>query len=165
MIYVTVGTQHFQFNRLIKVIDELKSTGVIKEDVYCQIGKSDYKPINFYFSDFVKKERHHELLKEANIYICHGGTSSIIDGLKYNKKTIVVPRLSKYGEHVDDHQLEISKIFYDMNYVELVTDVNELSDALMDIKDKKFDEYKQDTKSKLTKSVISDITSFLKTEV
>ena len=35
MIFVTVGSQKFQFNRLLKEVDELIETGKIKDDVFC----------------------------------------------------------------------------------------------------------------------------------
>lgn len=50
MIFVTVGSQKFQFNRLLKEIDNLIQEGKIQEEVLHKIGASDYKPKNYFFS-------------------------------------------------------------------------------------------------------------------
>ena len=53
-------------------------------------------------------------MEKANIVITHGGTGAIIGAVKKGKKVIAVPRLAKYGEHVDDHQLQLIKQFDDL---------------------------------------------------
>ena len=40
-----------------------------------------------------------------------GVSGSIITGLKYNKKVIAAARLKEYGEHTNNHQLQIIKNF------------------------------------------------------
>lgn len=42
MIFVTIGTQKFPFDRLLKKIDELIESGFIKEKVIAQVGNSAY---------------------------------------------------------------------------------------------------------------------------
>ena len=46
MIFVVLGTQKFQCNRLLKTVDELVGNGTIKEEVFAQKGYIDYKPTN-----------------------------------------------------------------------------------------------------------------------
>ncbi|WP_439483405.1 glycosyltransferase [Cyclobacterium plantarum] len=58
-----------------------------------------------------------KLYKEARIVKSQAGTGSLINGLKLNKKIISIPRLTKYGEVVDDHQVEILDEFYKINYI------------------------------------------------
>ena len=50
-------------------------------------------------------------IRECDVLITHSGVATIIAGLKNDKKVIVVPRLAKYGEHVDDHQVQIAESF------------------------------------------------------
>ena len=47
MIFVTLGTQKFQLNRLLKLIDEYIEKGIIKDEVFAQIGNTDYIPVNY----------------------------------------------------------------------------------------------------------------------
>ena len=43
MIFVTLGSQKFQFNRLLKAVDELDTD----DEIFAQIGYSNYKPQNY----------------------------------------------------------------------------------------------------------------------
>lgn len=47
MIFVTLGSQKFQFDRLLKKLDELVEDGVIREEITAQIGASTYLPKHF----------------------------------------------------------------------------------------------------------------------
>lgn len=106
MIFVTVGTHEQQFNRLIKKIDQLKKDGHIKDDVFIQTGFSDYIPESCDWKKFLSYEEMIQKIKDAKIVITHGGPSSFILPLQYGKTPIVVPRMKKYDEHVNDHQVE-----------------------------------------------------------
>lgn len=109
MIFVTVGTHEQQFNRLIKKIDELVENGIIKERVVQQIGYSTYIPKYTEYRDFFDYEIMEELENESDIIITHGGPSTFMGVLSKGKIPIVVPRQYKYGEHVNNHQLEFAR--------------------------------------------------------
>ena len=47
MIFLILGTQKFQLNRLLREMDELYKQGKIKERTFAQIGCSDYLPHNY----------------------------------------------------------------------------------------------------------------------
>ena len=131
MIYVTVGTNDQQFNRLVRCVDELKGKGIIIEDVIIQTGYSDYIPEN---CEWKKLYSHDEMLRNvenARIVITHGGPSSIILPLRMGKIPIVVPRQKKYGEQVNDHQVFFSKTVSERyNNIILVNEIEELKDVL-----------------------------------
>lgn len=61
--------------------------------------------------------------------------------MKFDKPVIVVPRLAKYGEHVDDHQLQIADSFQELNFVIKCQDVSKLSEAITEARSHKFDRY------------------------
>ncbi|WP_182434315.1 glycosyltransferase [Clostridium sp. AM49-4BH] len=63
-----------------------------------------------------------EYIKNCDILVSHSGVGTIMTGLKYRRKIIVVPRLSKYGEHIDDHQTQIAQSFSKLNYVLMYSD-------------------------------------------
>lgn len=112
MIYLTLGTQKFEFNRLLKYVENAIDKGIINDDVYAQVGYSTYKPKNYNISNFVEKDRVEELIDECEYMISHGGSGNIIDALNKNKKIIVVPRDASYKEHIDNHQFELVNKFY-----------------------------------------------------
>ena len=141
MIFVAVGTQKFQMNRLLKEIDNCIEGRDITEKVFAQIGNSTYQPKNYEYSTFLGKEDFEERVKECNLLITHSGVATIITGLKFDKPVIVVPRLAKYGEHVDDHQLQIAESFQELNFVIKCQDVSKLSEAITEARSHKFDRY------------------------
>lgn len=142
MIFIILGSQKFQFNRLLEAIDDLKKKGKIKEDIIAQVGYSDYIPNTFQIIDFIEKENFESYIEKADIVICHGGTGAIITALKKNKKVIAIPRDSKYGEHVDDHQKQIVSMFSELNLIEACFDVADLEDIIKIIHHKNYESFK-----------------------
>jgi len=130
LIFVTVGTHTEGFNRLLKEVDNLVGTEKIKEKVVMQIGNSTYKPRNAVWFRFVDLEKLSVLYKKSRIVITHGGAGSILNGLSNNKTVIVVPRLKKYNEVTNDHQLDLVKKLEMENKIIAVYSVKDLRDAI-----------------------------------
>ena len=126
MIFVTLGSQKFQFDRLLKKIDELVETGVIKDKVFAQIGASTYTPKHYEYTNFLDREKFAETMDSCNTVITHGGTGVIIGAVKKGKKVIAVPRLAQYGEHVDDHQLQLLHQFDGLGIICACYDLEQL---------------------------------------
>ena len=138
MIFVTVGTHEQQFNRLIKKIDQLKKDGHIKDDVFIQTGFSDYIPESCDWKKFLSYEEMIQKIKDAKIVITHGGPSSFILPLQYGKTPIVVPRMKKYDEHVNDHQVEFCRKYNSLNNnIIVVVNGDEINSELFSIVEKK----------------------------
>lgn len=159
MIFVTVGSQKFQFNRLLKKIDELIESGDIKEEVFAQIGVSDYIPKNYTYKDFVKQDEFKEYMDKADLIITHAGTGAIVTALKKDKKVIAIPRLSEYGEHVDDHQIQLINEFKELNFIEPVYKIDELENVIKTVKEKKYNKYISNTTR-----ILKDIEDFIERE-
>ncbi len=141
MIFVALGTQKFQMNRLIKALDVQKGKGLIKEEIFAQIGNSDYIPKNFESKSFLNNDEFNNQLQKSDIVITHSGVSTIIKALMLKKKVIVVPRLAKFGEHVDNHQTQIAETFSELNYVFMVLRVEELYKVIEKVKTHNFSSY------------------------
>ncbi|NOZ81737.1 MAG: beta(1,3)galactosyltransferase EpsH [Candidatus Micrarchaeota archaeon] len=109
MILVVVGTDTHPFDRLLKWVDDLVEEGKISEDVIAQIGHSNYIPKNYTFKRFFSYSQIVLMMKKSKFVISHAGAGTIIDALSAGKLLIVVPREKKYGEHTDDHQLQLAK--------------------------------------------------------
>ena len=159
MIFITLGSQKFQFNRLLIEIDDLIKNGEIIEEVFAQIGYSDYKPKNFKFKNFLNRDEFLENIEKSNIVITHGGTGAIVGAIKKKKKVIAVPRLAKFGEHVDDHQTEIVSQFKELNLIETAFNKDELIYAINTIENTEFKSYVSNTNS-----IIDSIIEFIETE-
>ncbi len=141
MIFVAVGTQKFQFNRLLSALDELKKDQLLQEEIFAQIGHSDYLPQNHRYKDFLSKDEFDDNVKKCDLLITHSGVATIMAGLEYNKPVIVVPRLAKYGEHVDDHQLEIAEAFSRQKYVMMCGEYDDLAMLIRQKKTYAFSKY------------------------
>ena len=109
MIFVIVGSQKFPFERLIREMDRLKEKGIIKEEIVAQIGVSRYEPKHINWKRFMDKEEFDHNIEVCDLLVTHAGEGSIMTGLIKNRKVIAVPRFEKYGEHVNDHQLQIAR--------------------------------------------------------
>lgn len=147
MIFVTVGSQKFQFNRLLIEIDRLIEEGKITEEVFAQTGYSDYDPKNYKYKKFLDRDEFSYIMSKCDTVITHGGTGAIIGAVKKGKKVIAAPRLAEFGEHVDDHQLQIIKQFEEMNFIKGIKRIDELEGALTKIDKLKFNSYVSNTKS------------------
>lgn len=107
MILAMLGTQQVPFTRLLKGIDELIDFYKITDEVIVQTGDTKYEQKYFKSFDYFDEKTLLEHIRNADIIITHGGCGSIFNSILAEKKIIAVARLSKYGEMIDDHQLEL----------------------------------------------------------
>ncbi|MCO4639302.1 Glycosyl transferase CpsG [Streptococcus infantarius subsp. infantarius] len=131
MIFVTVGTHEQPFNRLIKEVDRLVETGIIKDEVFIQTGYSTYEPKFCKWSSLISFDKMNELMQKSDIIISHGGPATFMSAIANGKKPIVVPRQKKYDEHVNDHQVDFAQQVKERyNSIEVVTEISELENYL-----------------------------------
>ena len=133
MIFVTVGSQKFQFDRLLKKVDELVENGEIECPVFAQSGASMYIPKHYQYKAYLDRDEFAQMMEQCDIVITHGGTGAIVSAVKQKKKVIAVPRIAEYGEHVDNHQLQLLKEFEKQNMIYACYDCNELDEAIKNI--------------------------------
>lgn len=145
MILVLLGTQNNSFHRLLEEIQKNIDDGNIKEKVVVQAGYTKFESKDMTIYNQLPKEQLQELIKEANLIITHGGVGSIISSITNGKKVIAVPRLQKYKEHVNDHQLDIINSFNESGYIIGIHGVEELKEALKKVPDFEPKEYVQNT--------------------
>ena len=127
MFFVTIGMHTKGFDRLVKKMDEI--AGNIDEEVIIQTGGTSFKPQNAKWFDFTTEEEIKELCRKASVVVTHAAMS-ILDAWEQGKPVVVVPRLKKYGEVIDDHQLDFAKELEKESRVVVIYDVNMLEDAL-----------------------------------
>lgn len=159
MIFVTVGSQKFPFLRLVRKVDQMAGTG-LTEEVVIQTGTADYTPVNCRYRAFYDRDAYEEMIDRCSILITHGGTGTVVDAVKRGKKTIVVPRRAVYGEHVDDHQLQLSEQFHRMNLVYACPDTESLPQALQAVRDRDFSIWQPNT-ARFLAAVSSGIRSLM----
>jgi UDP-N-acetylglucosamine transferase subunit ALG13 len=113
---------------LLKELDRIAAKG--KLSLFAQIGNSGYEPKNFPFERFLDEEEYQRRILEAGILVSHGGAGTIINGLRQGKTVVVVPRLKKFGEHTNDHQLDLAEALAGEGKVIAVENMAGLGQAL-----------------------------------
>ena len=128
MIFVTVGAGKICFERLLKEMDRVASK--INEKVIMQIGITNYQPVNAEHFRFLPRNQIENIYKNARVIVCHGGIGTILTALEYSKPTVVVPRRKEYGEHHDNHQLEIANELEKEGKIVAIYNIGNLENAL-----------------------------------
>lgn len=152
MVFVTLGTQDKEFKRLLEHIDLEIEKGTIKEKVVVQKGNTKYESKNMELYDFLDREEYEKFIKECSVLITHGGVGSILTGIQYGKIVIAVPRLSKYKEHVNNHQVQIVESFSNSKYILGLKDLSLFSkvyEKSRHFKPKKFESHTEEIIKKL----------------
>lgn len=159
MILVLLGTQDKPFTRLLKELDKLIEKGIIKEEVIVQAGLTKYESQNMEIFDLKPVDELMELQNNADIIITHGGVGSILSAVKMNKKVIAIPRLAEYGEHTNNHQIQIVNEFYKTGYILKADNPCDLKNVLKNIDNFKLKKYKSNNKKfvKLIEDYIDSI--------
>jgi UDP-N-acetylglucosamine transferase subunit ALG13 len=102
---VTVGTtESYGFRRLIEALVPLLS-GI---DVLWQTGVTDVSGFEISGRRAVPHADLVGALGASDLVVTHAGTGAAITALEMGICPVLVPRLRRYGEHVDDHQVQIA---------------------------------------------------------
>lgn len=133
MIFVTLGTTKYSFKRPLLEIEKLVKQRSISEPIIVQAGYTELQSDFMEIKDFLSPEEIKSHYHRADIILAHGGTGSIMKGLKLNKKVLVIPRLEKYGEHIDNHQLEVADELEKEGYLLVWQDGEDLLERIHDI--------------------------------
>lgn len=147
MIFVTLGTQDKEFPRMLDIVNEAFEKGFINEPVVAQIGNTKYnKKTKMKLITMMSTDEFNKYLEEADIIITHAGVGTIVNALKLKKKIIAIPRLKKFQEHVNDHQLQILKNFAQKGLLIPLKERDKLENALEQIKEFVPNEYVNNNK-------------------
>lgn len=127
MIFLTVGTNHARFDRLLAAFDDWDG----HEELVVQHGPSAVRPAHARCSDFLSFEENVELIEAARVVVTHAGVGSVLLALERDKRPVVVARLHRFGEAVDDHQQAFAERLAREGLVRLVDLEREGPDALL----------------------------------
>lgn len=133
MIFVTVGTHEQQFDRLIKEVDRLKKENLIQDEVFIQTGYSNYIPKYCEWEKIISYKKMNQMIEESDIIITHGGPATFMGVIAKGKVPIVVPRQKKFGEHVNDHQMEFVEKVLNIYNLTVITNISNLMSSISKI--------------------------------
>ncbi|MEL6139742.1 MAG: glycosyltransferase, partial [Cyanobacteria bacterium J06628_6] len=112
MILITVGTEKFQFNRLMRWIEQLIQQKILQPDqesIVVQYGACTVLPTQTQAHALLPVNDFKRLMQQARLIIAHCGEGTLNALLESNRPFILVPRSRSFGEHVDNHQIEMAR--------------------------------------------------------
>jgi len=151
MIFITLGTQKQSFIRLLNEIESCKILN--NEDIIAQVGYTKFVSDRIKTIDFLEVDEFNRYIENSEFVITHGGVGSIFSAILKNKKVIAMPRLKKYNEHVDDHQIEICEKLASLGYIinynpdkyENEENASDLEQEINFLRSNNFQNYTEDT--------------------
>lgn len=132
LLFATVGAT-LPFDRMIDGVLALKRDGLVAERVIAQVGESKLKRDPAEGVEIVEAldfDDLQEVLKDADIVVCHGGTGSIITALRAGCRVIAMARDTSLGEGYDNHQEEIISAFAGRGLIEVANGAEDLLPAI-----------------------------------
>ncbi len=126
MIFAAFGTS-IPFPRLFAKLKELAP--LLNEELVVQTGNTPGEIPNcrqFRFSSELTS-----YYREAHLVIVHAGLGIQLELIEMGKPFIAIPRLAKYGEHIDDHQVETCEMLSRKYGTKYLLDLDELTPELI----------------------------------
>jgi len=106
MIFVTVGTHHQGFDRLVKAADDVAAA--MDEEIIIQRGVTQVDVQHAQSFEFCSMQEMQDLISSARVVIAQAGAGTIITTLQHGVPLVVTPRLTAYDENYTDHQIELA---------------------------------------------------------
>ena len=156
MILVILGTQDKPFTRLLEALDVQKKAGLIKDEILVQAGCTKLETDSMKLFDLLPIDEFDTLINDADVIITHAGVGSILSALKKGKKVIACARLAQYGEHTNDHQLQIQEEFAQKGYLISCEDFSRIHEIIDNL-----DEFKPNPYISTTENVVNAIRDFI----
>lgn len=106
-IFITLGTiKPYRFDRVVESVVERFSGSY---DLVWQLGSTERLGLPGEVHSLMSADEFDRNVRESDAVISHAGVGSALRILSLGKSPILVPRLRAYKEHVDDHQLQITR--------------------------------------------------------
>ncbi|MEL6778138.1 MAG: glycosyltransferase [Cyanobacteria bacterium J06597_16] len=113
MITLTLGTTPYPFGRALQWMHQLLEQEIITEPVFVQHGSTDIALLQAHervsAAALLTAPELNEKISQSRLVISHAGQGSTRKLAAQNKSFVILPRLAKYEEHVDDHQLRFAE--------------------------------------------------------
>jgi beta-1,4-N-acetylglucosaminyltransferase len=132
VIFLTVGSR-YGFDRLVRAVDDMVDRGEIQEEITAQIGLGGYVPRHMAYERFMEGPRYDARMRDANMLIGHAGSGTISLAVANCKPLLVLPRLKRYHEHVNDHQVATARKFEELHHVLAATDAADLPERFAEL--------------------------------
>ncbi len=130
MIFVTLGTNDKSFGRLLDSVEKAAADGLLSGEILVQSGYTKYESSRMKVVESMNRQEFEEAVAKADLVITHGGVGSIMTALQHGKTILAAARLAAYGEHVNDHQIQLLESFDRDGYLIYMKDLSDLAPYL-----------------------------------
>jgi UDP-N-acetylglucosamine transferase subunit ALG13 len=132
MTFVTVGNATQGFRRLLDAVEGLAAKDLrALKPIFIQTGHNvDFRPVHCRSTPFLSMEEFQQWMEQADLLITHGGAGTLLNALRLGKLPVVMPRRYKYGEHVNDHQVQLVEVLAAEGWVVSVHEPEDLEVAI-----------------------------------
>jgi UDP-N-acetylglucosamine transferase subunit ALG13 len=126
VILLTLGTHPQPFERAVDWALDLD------DELVVQHGSTPARPdaADAKWHEFLDHDILGGLMACADLVICHAGVGTVMSALRLGRTPVVMPRLMEHGEHIDNHQLQITRALASRNYIIPCTERHELEAAM-----------------------------------
>ncbi len=108
IVFVTVGSHPtFRFDRLLRALSPICADHLVT----VQHGPAEPPDGAHEASPWLSFDEVQELMRRAHVVVSHAGAGTLLAAHQLGHTPVVAPRLARYGETVDDHQVELAKAF------------------------------------------------------
>ena len=154
MILCLVGTNPYDFSRLVKKLDEIAFE--LNIPIVIQTGNTKYKPLNCEYFSFKPKDAVKCIMQKSELIVSQGGYGSMTDAIMQNKKLIAVPRLIEMKES-QDNQVELVEYFESKGYLKACYNIEKLEEIIKQTLANRFtfNKYERETDIKVS-NIIKD---------
>jgi UDP-N-acetylglucosamine transferase subunit ALG13 len=125
VIFATIGTTE-PFDRLVRAVIALDGG----EQIVVQSGGSDTGPDSPTRLTYLPYDEIVRLMRDSRVVVMHAGVGSVLTAIRVGKRPVVVPRLRRYGEAVDDHQVAFARKLGELGAAVVVEDLAGLRQAV-----------------------------------
>lgn len=132
MIFVTVGSQ-MPFERMIDIVDQWAGNNPDVK-VVAQVGNSEKQYHNLESHKLLTPSEFDSYVEKCGLMVSHAGMGSILTSREYGKSIVTMPRLSRFKETRNDHQVDTANRLRDLDIVRTFESLEQLSSAINEIK-------------------------------
>jgi UDP-N-acetylglucosamine transferase subunit ALG13 len=143
-VFVTVGTDHHIFERLLDWVGAWAAERPYAT-VVVQHGDGPL-PAACEGYTFLSYAGMREQFSAADVVICSSGPGAVMDARELGRLPIAVPRLARYGEAVDDHQVAFAQLLAERGVARCASDAVQLF-AVLDEAEQFPDRFRIDTRA------------------
>ncbi|TAK86027.1 MAG: beta-1,4-galactosyltransferase [Betaproteobacteria bacterium] len=127
--FVAVGTGRAPFMRLLAAVDELAKRSALPAPVKVQCGHTRFSSRHCTVVPFPSMDEFERAVSDAELVVCQAGGGTVLLANLAGKVPVVVPRLRRHGEVVDDHQVANARALEEGGNAVAVYDIADLEAA------------------------------------